>query len=103
MRKGSPGFVGSRLREAREAREMTALALSELIGTTAASVSAYEKGRNTPSPSVLDRIASVLDFKLAFFFRPEEDSGTALNRIVFERSRTTAARAARKRAQHRLD
>ena len=67
---GSPGFVGNRLREAREARQMTAATLAELIGVTPAGISVYERGHNTPSPDVLNRIAKALRFKTAFFFRP---------------------------------
>ena len=99
MRTGSPGFVGSRLREAREARQLTAIALAELIGATSSAISSYEKGHTTPNPVVLDRLSASLNFKHEFFFRPEEDRewGT-----IFERSKAATTKSARKRAQHRL-
>ena len=101
MPSGSPGFVGGRLREAREARQMTAVALSELIGVTASGISSYERGRNSPSPRVLQKITTALNFKNEFFLRPERDSHEAARQTIFERSRSSATKATRKRAQHR--
>ena len=102
MRSGSPGFVGQRLREGREARQMTAIALAELSGITSSAVSSYEKGHTTPSPTVFDRLCTVLNFKPAFFFRPVEDAGWHMDRTVFERSRAATTKSARARARHRL-
>ena len=99
MRTGSPGFVGSRLREAREARQFTAIVLAELVGSTSSAISSYEKGHTTPSPAVLDRLSTSLNFKHEFFFRPEEGRGWG---TIFERSKAATTKSARKRAQHRL-
>lgn len=101
MPPSSPGFVGSRLREAREARQMTAVVLSELIGITPSGISLYERGRNSPSPDVLQRILTALNFKHEFFFRPEEGGADNIGQTIFERSRSSATKATRKRAQHR--
>ena len=97
---GSPGFVGSRLREAREARQMTGGALSELIGITASAISSYEKGHTSPSPDVLERITRALNFKTAFFLRPEESQANSSAQTIFERSRSSTTKATRKRARH---
>ena len=99
MRTGSPGFVGCRLREAREVRQLTGIGLAELVGSTSSAISSYEKGHSTPSPAMLDRLCSSLNFKHEFFFRPEEDRewGT-----IFERSKAAITKSARKRAEHRL-
>ena len=97
---GSPGFVGSRLREAREARQMTGGALSELIGITASAISSYEKGHTSPSPDVLERITRALNFKIAFFLRPEESQADSSAQTIFERSRSSTTKATRKRARH---
>jgi Zn-dependent peptidase ImmA (M78 family)/transcriptional regulator with XRE-family HTH domain len=102
MRSGSPGFVGQRLREAREARQMTAIVLAELSGITSSAISSYEKGHTTPSPGVFDRLCSSLNFKPAFFFRPMEDANWNMDRTVFERSRAATTKMARMRARHRL-
>ena len=99
MRTGSPGFVGSRLKEAREARQLTAIVLAELIGSTSSAISSYEKGHTTPSPKMLDRLSGSLNFKHEFFFRPDEARSWG---TVFERSRAATTKSARRRAQHRL-
>ena len=100
MRSGSPGFVGQRLREGREARQLTAVTLADLSGVAVSTISSYEKGHSTPSPAVFDKLCSVLNFKPAFFFRPVEEAGW--ERAVFERSRVATTKAARIRARHRL-
>lgn len=100
MRSGSPGFVGQRLKEGREVRQLTAGNLADLSGVAASTISSYEKGHSTPSPAVFDKLCSVLKFKPAFFFRPVEDLGR--ERIVFERSRVATTKMARTRARHRL-
>lgn len=95
---GSPGFSGSKLREAREARLMTPMALSESVGVSRGNISSYEHGRHNPSPEILQRIADVLNLKTDFFLRLPE---TLEETVIFERSRSSATKATRKRAQHR--
>ena len=97
---GSPGFVGARLKEAREARQMTGLVLSEMVGITAGSISAYENGYASPSPEVLERIGAKLGFKTAFFFRNANPHQVMARQTVFERSRASTTKATRRRAQH---
>lgn len=99
--KGIPGFVGPRLREAREARQMTAVSLAEITGSTPAGISSYEKGRYTPNPDVLDRLCVTLNMKPEFFFRPIASVEMEALQAVFERSRTSATKSARQRARHR--
>lgn len=100
MRQGTPGFVGARLRQAREARGITAVQLAKTIGVTAAAVSQYEKGVQTPAPSVLQRIFEELEMPMQFFLRPMpiREPGT-----VFFRSQSSATKAARKRASRRFE
>ena len=98
MAVGSPGFVGGRLREDREARQLTGLVLAEMTGVTAASISAYENGHASPSPEVLDRISSSLNFKTAFFFREEDPLAAVARQTVFERSKSSTTKATRRRA-----
>ena len=103
MPPSSPGFVGTRLREAREARQMTAVALSELIGVTASGISSYTREAVTlPVQDVLQKITTALNFKNEFFLRPERKiAHEAARQTIFERSRSSATKATRKRAQHR--
>ena len=101
MPAGTPGFVGSRLREAREARLLRGGDLAEMVGVTKSAISSYERGHSSPSPEVLDRIAQSLNFKYGFFLRPQEDTGDSRPQTVFERSRTSATKLTRMRARHR--
>ena len=100
MPSGSPGFVGTRLKEAREARQMTGLVLSEMTGVTAASISAYENGRASPSADVLERLPATLKFKTAFFFRKGDESSGVFQQPVFERSKSSTSKGTRSRAKH---
>jgi Zn-dependent peptidase ImmA (M78 family)/DNA-binding XRE family transcriptional regulator len=67
---GTPGFIGDRLMQAREARGLSAISLAELIGVRSANISNYESGKQTPSPDVMDRILFALKQPLSFFMRP---------------------------------
>lgn len=100
MKPGTPGFVGKRLRHAREARELTAVALAELIGVTRAAVSQYEGEHQSPSPQVMRRISDCLNLPVQFFLRPlsRENTGT-----IFYRSMSAATKKARLRAERRYE
>jgi Zn-dependent peptidase ImmA (M78 family)/DNA-binding XRE family transcriptional regulator len=99
MKSGTPGFVGARLREAREARKISAVTLSELASVSPQAISQYEKGKSSPGPEVLARIAAALNFPEQFFTLPERtlDRGT-----IFYRSMASATKGARARAERRF-
>lgn len=101
MPTGTPNFEGARLREAREARQLTATALAELIGVTTSAISSYEKDHNSPSADVLEKISTQLRLKTEFFLRPMEDESITASETIFERSKSTATKATRLRARHR--
>jgi Zn-dependent peptidase ImmA (M78 family)/transcriptional regulator with XRE-family HTH domain len=100
-RAGTPGFVGERLRQAREARMLMGVTLAELVGVTPSSISQYEKGKQTPSPDILVRIANVLNVRPALFTlpMPDAEAGSA----IFWRSAASATVAQRRRAESRYD
>ena len=98
MRPGTPGFVGARLREAREARQLTASALADLLEVSRQAVSQYENGVQSPAPPVMRRVTEVLRLPYHFFFampNPEETD------VIFYRSLESATKAARIRAARR--
>ena len=99
MRFRSMSFVPERLVEAREARGLNATELSELAGVSRQSISAYEKGRQSPSPDTLRRLAEELNLRTDFFLRPPRETGLPQ---VFFRSFSVATNRARLRAQRRL-
>lgn len=98
MRTGTPGFVGERLAQAREARGLTAVTLAEMIGVQSTSVSNYERGRQSPSPDVMERIAQVLNQPIVFFLRPMPQEQTE---DIWWRAMSSATKSARGRAQAR--
>src|SRR5688572_20969868 len=69
MRVGTPSFIGSRLKEAREARGITCQSLADTLLVSRSSVSNYEAGIHTPPPSVLQQISDVLGLPPHFFTR----------------------------------
>lgn len=91
-------FYGERLRQAREVRQMTATALAERIGVTAATVTTWEKGRAQPRSEALRDAAHVLELPEPFFLRPP--SKTAPESFRF-RSLSAATKRARAAAQGR--
>jgi len=99
VRTGTPGFAPSRLREAREARSLTIIALAELIGVSKQVVSKYEAGERSPGPDVVYRLAAALQVPPGYFTLPErvDDEGT-----VFFRSLAAATKGARARGNRRL-
>src|SRR5260370_7102342 len=91
MKLGSIGFNGERLREARQARGVTAVALASILGVSRAAVSQYEKGVQSPRPDVMDSICACLRLPLAFFLR----QASAHTGAIFWRSQATPTNLAR--------
>lgn len=98
MRLGTPQFVGERLREAREVRGITQVALGELLGVSTQAISKYEQGIASPHPNIMDKIPQTLNFPNQFFFSHfvyEEET-------LFWRSMSATTVMARRRANHKL-
>jgi Zn-dependent peptidase ImmA (M78 family)/DNA-binding XRE family transcriptional regulator len=95
---GISAFQPERLTEARDAREITAVTLSELVGVSPATISQYENGHQKPRQDTLDRLARVLNIPTEFFLRPAlVERPTTL----FYRSMSSATKSARSRAEAR--
>jgi Zn-dependent peptidase ImmA (M78 family)/transcriptional regulator with XRE-family HTH domain len=99
MKPGTPGFIGARLREAREARQMSIVTLAELAGLSRQMISGYEHGDTTPQPESLYRLAAVLDMPASFFSLPARESDDS---PTFFRSLQGATKSSRLAAEHRL-
>jgi len=91
--------VGNRLVRAREARGLSAVTLAELVRVSPQSISHYEQDKHSPSPEVMDAIASALKVPRSFFLRPSLPPRTA---PIFWRSNLGALKSARRRAEARL-
>jgi len=93
-------FFGERVREAREARGMTALQLAELIGVSKQAVSLYEKAQTQPSVETLEKIARTLSVPQGLFFQSPVKS---VDGPVFYRSMAAATKRMRSRAERKFD
>jgi len=100
MNLGTPGFVGERIRQAREARGLTATSLAELLSITRASISLYECGKCSPQPELLARIADKLSLPMTYFTLPISKTKT---RPVFFRSMVAATKTDRNRGNSRVE
>jgi len=98
---GTPGFVGARLTEGREARALPASVLAELVGVSHAAILQYESGKTSPRPEVMALLADRLNLPQAFFKRPLDSLDESEDGIVW-RSLTSATKAARRRCWRRL-
>ncbi len=98
MKIGTPGFVGARLREGREARGLSGAQLAELLSVTRQAISQFENGERSPSPETLGQISIVLNLPQPFFMRPvtRDHAGT-----IFFRSKASATKTARTKARRR--
>ncbi len=99
MKVGTPGFIGSRLTEARKARGLNGTGLAEIVGVTPQSISQYEHDKQNPSPEMLSVIAAKLNMPLSYFTLKQRADDT---NPIFWRGRSTATQAARSRAEIRL-
>lgn len=83
-------FTASRLILARRRRGLTQVELSRRVGVTAQSLSNYENGRQAPSTQVIERLAAVLYFPVAFFHAPDIDSLSSESVSFRARSKVSA-------------
>jgi Zn-dependent peptidase ImmA (M78 family)/DNA-binding XRE family transcriptional regulator len=62
-----PRLIPARIREGREAKELSMADLGELVGVTRQAISFYESGEREPEPETLMKIIGVLEQPIAFF------------------------------------
>lgn len=102
MTVGITGFVAGRLRQAREARGLSLVALADLIDVSSAAISQYEKGQHTPRPETFDLLVKRLNLPRTYFLKPEIIAPVEQHRM-FYRSMSSATKLARIRAGRRLE
>lgn len=64
--------IGERIKIARQAANLSLRALAEEVGVSAMAISKYERDLDTPSSSVLLRLARALNLKAEYFFRTRQ-------------------------------
>lgn len=100
MRPGTPGFVGERLRAAREARGISsASSLAGLLEVSRAAVSQYEANQQTPSPEVMRKICEKLNLPVQYFLRPLPTN----DGVLFFRSLASATQMQRTKAKRKYE
>jgi Zn-dependent peptidase ImmA (M78 family)/DNA-binding XRE family transcriptional regulator len=100
MKPGTPQFVGARLREGREARGLSVIALADMLDVQRETIYQLEQGKITPSPLVFSLIQQALRLPADFFF---DDSVEESDKGVLFRSLSSTSKTARLRAGRLLD
>jgi len=95
------GFLPERLTQAREARELSLTALSDLLEVSKAAISNYEKGINKPTHNTLQDISNKLNLPLNFFLKPNSVVNNSAR--IFYRAMSSVTKSARKRAERRFE
>jgi Zn-dependent peptidase ImmA (M78 family)/DNA-binding XRE family transcriptional regulator len=98
MKPGTPGFVGDKLKEAREARELSVAALADLLGLTRQSIYQYEGGAQSPSPEVMRRLSEILRLPYHFFSDSQDFDEPG---VLFYRSLESTAQLTRLKSERR--
>jgi Zn-dependent peptidase ImmA (M78 family)/transcriptional regulator with XRE-family HTH domain len=100
MRQGTRGFIGERLKQVREARDLSAAALADLLNVTRASIYQYEGNLQSPSPEALRLLGDKLRVDVQYFLRPMPNRQSG---VRFYRCMATATKRARVRAGRRYE
>ncbi|MCY1083797.1 helix-turn-helix domain-containing protein [Archangium lansingense] len=96
---GTPGFIGSRLVEARLERSVSVRALVERVGVSAPAIYSWENGNSNPKPELLCKLCEALDVPEHYFLMPvEQEPGSA----VFYRAQRSTSVAACNAAEAKL-
>jgi len=97
MKPSTLGFIGVRLREAREARGLTVISLADLIGISRQAIYQYENGTQLPRPEVTKKLSSTLSVPISYFLdKPDIKTGN-----IFYRSMSAATKSSRLRGEAR--
>lgn len=97
-----PKVIPERIREAREARGMTAEDLAGALGVTRQAVSQYETGQTGPSSDVLSKIIALTDQPPSFFVLPRQRRSDGFS-VPFWRSLKRMDQPSRMRIGRRLE
>lgn len=76
--------------------------LSELVSVSKQAISQYEMGKNAPSKSILNAIATELKYPVSFFYKPVPANENASSAVFF-RSRKTAKVKALNAAREKIE
>lgn len=100
MKPNTPNFIAERLVEARKAMGLTGAGLAKALDVSRQQVSNYEKGKQSPSPEVMQKITETLGIPLTFFTFNHRHESLDTKLPVFFRASTTS-KSDREQAQIR--
>ncbi len=98
MRIGTSGFIPQQLVEAREARGLTQIALSQMLGVAKSTLSKWENGKSLPEYDSVEKLGLSLGMPVEWFFENRLDT----NSVFYFRSNASATIRARTVAETRL-
>ena len=78
-----------KLTEARQARALNISKLAELVGVTRQAISKYEQGSSKVSVDVLNKLSSVLEFPVSFFYKPDNDISYSQSTVFYRSFKTS--------------
>jgi len=85
-------IIGERLKEVREARKMTQEELSQKIGITRSSISAFEKGFKFPSIQTVEKLSKELKIPMAYLQNERPPRSNRIGPLSYRKnSRTSQA------------
>jgi Zn-dependent peptidase ImmA (M78 family)/DNA-binding XRE family transcriptional regulator len=85
-------IIGERLKEVREVRKMTQEELSQKIGITRASISAFEKGFKFPSIQTVEKLSKELKIPMAYLQNERPSRSNRIGPLSYrKKSRTSQA------------
>lgn len=75
-------YIGSKIRELREKRNMSLEELADLLETTRQTVSRYERGDRQANQDILFQLSDIFNVSIDEFFPPKENSTDELTRAL---------------------
>ena len=102
MSVGTPGFVGERLREAREARGISMSELASSVEVSRAAISLLEKGQTTPQTKLFKALSNTLNVPEPFFLKKNE-SEHSVGDTLFYRSLRDVPKTYRVKAERKYE
>jgi Zn-dependent peptidase ImmA (M78 family)/DNA-binding XRE family transcriptional regulator len=85
-------IIGERLKEVREARKMTQEELSQKVGITRSSISAFEKGFKFPSIQTVEKLSKELKIPMAYLQNERPPRSNRIGPLSYrKKSRTSQA------------
>ena len=97
---GVKNFNKDRLIQARNARGLTSVGLSDIVQISQTSISQYEKGKQNPKQEVVEALAKALNVPVGFFFK-EIDIDKP--KTLFYRSMAVSTKASRMRSEAKYE